>query len=102
MRRVPTNLQNLGVRDWPYSDHEGVDLEFSGAISDELKFTRLLADYGCHPKASARIIERMRQHGVTQVTITATVPNPQLKEALYALGVEMKVIAPSAELEEAL
>jgi hypothetical protein len=92
--KVPANLAALGVREWPHQDCDGVGLQFEGTVDDPVLFTSVLASYGCHPKAAARILARLAAHGITQVTITRTVPSTVLREELKTLGVHMTVIPP--------
>lgn len=70
----------------------GVGIKFDGYPTDENQFAWILAQSGCHPKATCRILERIKENGFDLLTITERVDTEWVRKALEPLSVEMTYI----------
>ncbi len=77
-------------------DHSanGVGLKLTNLPTDIKKFNWVLAQQGCHPKAAARIIERINKKGYDLLTVQNSLEFDWIKNELEQLGVIMEFIKP--------
>jgi len=69
-------------------------LKFIGLPTNVKNFYLILAEHGCHPKATHRILNRINKNGYDQLTITARVDVELVKYELSKIGVKVEFINP--------
>ncbi len=79
---------------WPHDSSEGVGLKVSGRVTDEAAFVAFVMDFGCHPKAAARILQRMAEQGHDKLTVQSSLDFDAIARGLAALGVMLEIIEP--------
>jgi len=73
---------------------DAVGIRLEGYPQNEEKFYWILAQESCHPKATKRILERIKLNGFDLLTITVRVNVEWVREALKEVGVQMTYIPP--------
>lgn len=94
MSKHRPKFDSLYSGEWPYESMDGVGMYFEGIPNDRDKFIETLMDYACHPKASARIYSRIREHGFDRLTVMFNLPFDEIAVVLKGFGVTMKIIPP--------
>jgi hypothetical protein len=79
---------------WTYSQFDGVGLRFEGLPTDVDAFVLILASYGCHPKATERILNRLRSRGYDELTVMSHLDFISLAQDMNKLSVAFSIIPP--------
>jgi hypothetical protein len=73
---------------------EGVGLRLENMPTDIKRFYWILAQEGCHPKATHRILGRIATNGYDLLTVMAFLPFEWIQAELKKIGVVMEFIEP--------
>lgn len=80
--------------EWPYHPTEGVGLLMQGLPNDRSAFIAYLMEFSCHPKAGARIYDRIMYNGYDKLTVMASLNFDAIAQGLKNFGVQLSIIAP--------
>lgn len=87
--------------DWEHDSSSGVGLKFTGYPNDLDKFMELLHGESCHPVATRRILEELKEKNVKYTTLMSHLNFNFIGDELKKMGVSMEVVppAPSEKLQ---
>jgi len=79
---------------WAYDQSSGVGLRLEGLPTDADSFILILASYGCHPKATERILDRLKSRGYDELTVMSLLDFVSLAQDMKKLSVTFSIIPP--------
>lgn len=79
---------------WAYHSSAGVGLRFEGLPTDINEFILILASHGCHPKATERILSRIRSRGYDELTVMSALDFISLAKDMKRMSVRFSIIPP--------
>lgn len=97
---MPPRLGTLWKGNWSYEPSKGVGIRLEGVPTDVDAFTIILASHGCHPKATERILTRIRVRGYDELTVMSALNFIVLAQEMSELSVLFSIIPPLDAWEE--
>lgn len=79
------------------SADKGTGLKLEGYPTDEKKFYWIVAQEGCHPKATLRILERIRLNGHDLLTVMSHLRFDWIINELKEVGVTVTYVEPQLD-----
>lgn len=83
-----------------YHHAYGVGLKMEGYPTSLIRFYKILASQSCHPKATRRILQRIKQNGFDQLTVRNRLEFAKIGKQLSQIGVTITFIPPLEDWEE--
>jgi len=90
-----SNIDSIQQQINSLSKDGGIGIKLSGYPTNEKKFTWILAQEGCHPNATQRILDRMKPIGYDLLTVMDRLNFYWLISQLKGIEVTLTIIKPS-------